>query len=127
MYPISYEADFNPTPNRATTFFRIILAIPWIIVALRLRDRSPSSPTSSPGSRWSSLGRYPEGLYNFNSGVVRFVVRIFAWVYLQTDEWPPFGLADDPNYPIRVNIAPRGRAPEPAQGLLPDHPGRCRC
>ena len=32
MYPISYEADFNPTPNRGTTFFRIILAIPWIIV-----------------------------------------------------------------------------------------------
>ena len=33
MYPISYEADFNPTPNRWTTFFRLILAIPWFIVA----------------------------------------------------------------------------------------------
>ena len=52
------------------------------------------------------LGRYPEWLYNFNSGVIRFAVRIYAWVYLQTDEWPPFGLADDPSYPIRVNIPP---------------------
>ena len=34
MYPIDYEADFNPTPNRWTTFFRIILAIPWLIVAI---------------------------------------------------------------------------------------------
>ena len=29
MYPISYEADFNATPDRVTTFFRLILAIPW--------------------------------------------------------------------------------------------------
>jgi hypothetical protein len=28
-------------------------------------------------------------------------------VYLQTDEWPPFGIADDPAYPIRVEFAPR--------------------
>ncbi len=53
------------------------------------------------------LGRYPEWLYNFNSGVVRFLIRVSAWVYLQSDEWPPFGLSDDPSYPIRVNIAPR--------------------
>jgi len=34
MYPVNYEADFNPAPNRWTTFFRPLLAIPWIIVAL---------------------------------------------------------------------------------------------
>jgi hypothetical protein len=105
MYPITYEADFNPTPNRWTTFFRLILAIPWLIV----------------GTFWGILflfthffawvaiiilGRYPEWLYNFNSGVIRFAVRIYAWAYLQTDEWPPFGLADDPSYPIRIGIAP---------------------
>ena len=52
------------------------------------------------------LGRYPQWLYEFNSGVVRFLVRLSAWLYLQTDVWPPFSLSDDPNYPIRVNIAP---------------------
>jgi Domain of unknown function (DUF4389) len=106
MYPIDYEADFNPTPNRWTTFFRLILAIPWLIV----------------GAFWgilfmfthffawiaiTILGRYPDWLYNFNSGVVRYSIRTSAWVYLQTDEWPPFSLDDDPSYPIRVNIAPR--------------------
>lgn len=105
MYPISYEADFNPNPNRWTTFFRILLAIPWLIVA----------------AFWSLLflfthffawvavvvmGRYPEWLYEFNSGVVRFMVRTYAWLYLQTDVWPPFGISDDPSYPIRVTFPP---------------------
>jgi Domain of unknown function (DUF4389) len=106
LYPISYEADFDPNPNRGTTFFRLILAIPWLIV----------------GAFWALLfafthlfawvavvilGRYPEWLYDFNSGVVRYLVRTSAWVYLQTDTWPPFGIGDDPNYPIRVNFPPR--------------------
>ena len=52
------------------------------------------------------LGRYPQWLYDFNSGVVRFGIRTSAWVYLQTDVWPPFGLSDDPSYPIRVNFPP---------------------
>src|SRR6185503_996525 len=32
MYPVHYEVDFQSEQNRATTFFRIILAIPWLIV-----------------------------------------------------------------------------------------------
>ncbi len=106
MYPIDYEADFNPTPNRWTTFFRIIVAIPWIIVATFWGLLFMVTHFIA----WIAviiLGRYPEWAYNFNSGVLRFGVRFYAWLYLQTDEWPPFGLADDPSYPIRVNIAPR--------------------
>jgi Domain of unknown function (DUF4389) len=106
MYPVSYEADFQSEQNRATTFFRIILAIPWIIVALVYYIVA----TFSHLFAWVAvviLGRYPEGLYNFNCGLVRFFIRTSAWVYLQTDEWPPFGFSDDPNYPIRVNFAPR--------------------
>ncbi len=103
MYPISYEADFNPTPNRATTFFRLILAIPWFIVGIVYLI--VFAITHFIG--WIAviiLGRYPEGLFNFNSGMIRFFVRTGAWVYLQTDEWPPFGIGDDPGYPIRVTF-----------------------
>jgi Domain of unknown function (DUF4389) len=106
MYPVTYEADYQPEQNRATTFFRIILAIPWIIVAFVYYIVA----TFSHLFAWVAvviLGRYPEGLYNFNCGLVRFFVRTSAWVYLQTDEWPPFGFADDPSYPIRVEFAPR--------------------
>lgn len=106
MYPISYEADFNPTPNRWTTFFRIILAIPWIIVMLVYLIAFIFTHFFA----WVSvviLGRYPQWLFDFNSGIIRFMIRTGAWIYLQTDVWPPFGIADDPSYPIRVNFAPR--------------------
>jgi hypothetical protein len=106
MYPITYEADFNATPNRATTFFRILLAIPWIIVMFVYLIAFIFTHFFA----WVAvviMGRYPQWLYDFNSGVIRFMVRTGAWVYLQTDVWPPFGIADDPSYPIRVNFAPR--------------------
>ncbi len=105
MYPIQYEADYNPEPNRWTTFFRPLLAIPWLIVALFWGLLFAFTHLFA----WIAvtiLGRYPQWLYDFNAGVVRFGVRFSAWFYLQTDEWPPFGLNDDPTYPIRVNIAP---------------------
>ena len=105
MYPIGFEADFNAYPNRWTTFFRIILAIPWLIVAYVYLIAVVFTHIFA----WVSvvvLGRYPQWLYNFNSGVVRYLVRFYAWAYLQTDAWPPFGIGPDDSYPIRVNIAP---------------------
>ena len=72
-------------------------------------------------------GRYPEGLYKLNAGFVRYYVRIFAWVYLQTDEWPPFGISDDPAYPIRVNVAPRGRAARAGSRPSSGSSSRSRC
>jgi len=105
MYPISYEADFNPTPNRWTTFFRVLLAIPWVIVAYVYEILVAFTLLFA----WVAvviLGRYPKWLYDFNGGVLRFYIRTFAWLYLQTDVWPPFGISDDPSYPIRVNVAP---------------------
>jgi Domain of unknown function (DUF4389) len=105
MYPVAYEADFNPEPNRWSTFFRLILAIPWLIVAYVYLLAAFFTHLFA----WVSvviLGRYPQWLYNFNSGVVRYLVRTNAWVYLQTDAWPSFGIAEDASYPIRVRIAP---------------------
>ena len=106
MYPVSYEADFQSEQNRATTFFRIILAIPWLIVAYVYEIAAFFTQAIA----WIVIvitGRYPQGLYDLNSGFVRFRIRVLSWLYLQTDEWPPFGIGDDPNYPIRVNFAGR--------------------
>lgn len=113
MYPVSYEADFDPAPNRWTTFFRLILAIPWLIVAVFWGTLFVFTHLLA----WIAvtvLGRYPLWLYDFNAGIVRYMVRVSAWINLQTDAWPPFGLGDDPGYPIRVGIAP----PAPAQSRL---------
>ena len=58
---------------------------------------------------WFALvftGRYPEGLYNFNAGYLRMATRVNSFMYLITDEFPSFGGGDDPDYPVRVGIAP---------------------
>jgi hypothetical protein len=106
MYPVTYEADFNPAPNRLTTFFRIVVVIPWLIVGALYMVAALFTHVFA----WVAvviMGRYPEWLYNFNSGVLRYLTRFGAFAYLQTDVYPPFGLADDPNYPIRLKVAPR--------------------
>jgi hypothetical protein len=106
MYPVTYEADFNPAPNRLTTFFRFIVVIPWLIVGFAYVIAVLFTHLFA----WVAvvvLGRYPEWLYDFNSGVLRYMTRLGAFAYLQTDVMPPFGLADDPDYPIRLKVAPR--------------------
>jgi hypothetical protein len=105
MYPVTYEADYVRERNRLTVFFRYILAIPWEIVAIIYYIAAIVVVIIA----WFALlftGRYPEGMYRFVSGVIRYGARVGAWYSLQTDEWPSFGLADDPTYPVRIGIAP---------------------
>jgi Domain of unknown function (DUF4389) len=106
MYPVSYEADYTRERNRLTTFFRLILAIPWLIVAF-IYMIAALVVTIIAWFALVILGRYPESAYNFNSGVLRYIARFYAWAYLQVDPYPPFGFSPDPTYPVRVQFAPR--------------------
>ncbi len=106
MYPVTYEADYLKERNRWTVFFRLILAIPWLIVASLYQLAAMVVVFFA----WFVLvfaGRYPEGMYNFVGGVLRYSIRVNAFAMLQTDERPSFGISDDPSYPVRVNFAPR--------------------
>jgi hypothetical protein len=104
MYPVTYEAD-NPGDgrNRLTTFFRGIVAIPWLIVAALYGIGAFFAVIVA----WFALvftGRYPEGLYNFVAGYVRMISRVNAFYYLATDEYPPFNGDEAPSYPVRIGI-----------------------
>jgi Domain of unknown function (DUF4389) len=105
MYPVRYEADYFENPNRWITGFRLILAIPWFIVA----SVYVTAAFIVAFLAWFAIAftaRYPRGLYNFNAGVLRFLGRANAFFYLQTDQWPSFGFDQDPSYPIRVDTDP---------------------
>jgi hypothetical protein len=105
VYPVRYEADYVEERDRIRTFFRLILIIPWYILA----SVYAIAAFIVAFLAWFALlftGRYPQGLYNFNAGFLRFAARVNAFFNLQTDEWPSFGFEQDPTYPIRAEIDP---------------------
>jgi Domain of unknown function (DUF4389) len=49
-------------------------------------------------------GRWPRGAFDYLVGTIRWAYRVIAYFHLMTDAYPPFSLADDPGYPLRLHI-----------------------
>jgi len=106
MYPIAFALDYESEGrNRLTTLLRYIVAIPWEIVAA-LWGIGAMVVTFIAWFALLFTGRYPDGMYDFNAKYLRMTTRVNGFLYLGSDEWPPFhGDADD-NYPVRVGVGP---------------------
>ena len=92
-YP-SVRTGFAPEledRNRLTVGFRLILAIPHLIVLAVL---SIAAFVVWVIAFFAVLftGRWPEGLHTFVVGYMRWFTRVEAYVGLLTDTYPPFSL-----------------------------------
>ncbi|MEZ5073578.1 MAG: DUF4389 domain-containing protein [Solirubrobacterales bacterium] len=105
MNPIRFDVDYAEERNRLTVFFRLIVAIPWLIW---LSLYGIVALLAAIGAWFAMLftKRYPEGLYDFVAGYVKLSTQIGGFALLLTDEWPPF-MPDRDDYPVRVEVAPQ--------------------
>lgn len=102
-YPVAYQVDYQERPNRLTTFFRLVIAIPWMVVAFFWGLLGLVGVVIG----WFSIvftGRYPAGAYALVSQALRFSTRTNGWMYLMTDELPPLDGGERPGYPVRMRI-----------------------
>lgn len=102
-YPVTFETDFVERRSRLTTFFRFLLAIPQFIVLAFYGLAAFCAVVVA----WFALlftGRWPMGLYMFVAGYMRYHARVYAYAWLLVDPYPPFSSAEEPGYPVRLNI-----------------------
>ena len=91
-YPASIEVADPVSPrDRVTVGLRILLAIPHMIVLFFVLLAWCFTTIAA----WFIIlftGNYPQGLYQFGVGALRWRLRVESYMLLMVDEYPPFSL-----------------------------------
>ena len=91
-YPSTLTVEDPVGPrDRVSVGFRLFLVIPHIILLVFLLFGWGVTSFVA----WLSIlvtGAYPQGLYDFGVGVMRWRLRVEAYMLLLVDEYPPFSL-----------------------------------
>ncbi len=102
-YPVGLTVDYPERKlNRLTTFFRIFVAVPIIIVLGLLMGGSYNSGAKEGGAVVAGVGmiflplvlmllfrrKYPKWWYDWNLNFTAFMYRVDAFIYLLTDVYP---------------------------------------
>jgi hypothetical protein len=102
-YPVNLKINYSEKSNRLTSFFRIFLAIPiLIILALLTSDIHDDSEINDDDKHVYTVGivflptmlmivfrqKYPRWWYNWNLELTKFSTRVASYVLLLSDEYP---------------------------------------
>jgi hypothetical protein len=102
-YPVQLEISQPAELNRWLPLVKWLLVLPHLFVLLFV----------GIGAFFVAIfaffavlitGTWPRGAFDFLVGTFRWGYRVIAYMHLMVDPYPPFSLADDPAYPVRLDI-----------------------